>query len=320
LTRLPKVRFRKYWQLDGTQKILVQQVGDGSIIKRFDKTNVPQMRTDVVCPHFLELKWAYGCPFDCAWCYLKGTLRLLNTKTKPVIKDYNKIRTHLESLFRNNGQSSEVLNTGELADSLMTENTQKPFSNFIISLFEEQNRHKVLLVTKSANVANLLRRGKHTQVIASFSLNAPSVARTWERAPPVEKRIDAGEILSKAGYEIRVRVDPIVPIRKWKKEYFGLVDLVLSRFLPERITLGSLRGLQSTINNTKDESWIRFLEENSNWGKKVTFEKRYLMYSTLIEYLRTKYDYTRVGLCKETVEMWNRLDMDYTNILCNCTL
>jgi len=38
---------------------LVKQVADGSIIKRFDKTPYPVKPTDVVCPHFLELKWAY---------------------------------------------------------------------------------------------------------------------------------------------------------------------------------------------------------------------------------------------------------------------
>ena len=77
----------EYELLEGGKKRLVQQVADGSIIKRFDKTPVPTKPTDVVCPHFLELKWAYGCQFNCAWCYLKGTFRFLETKTKPVFKD-----------------------------------------------------------------------------------------------------------------------------------------------------------------------------------------------------------------------------------------
>jgi len=47
----------EYELLDGTKERLVQQVADGSIIKRFDKTPLPIKPTDVVCPHFLELKW-----------------------------------------------------------------------------------------------------------------------------------------------------------------------------------------------------------------------------------------------------------------------
>jgi len=319
-TRLPRVRFNRYRQLDGTQKILVQQVGDGSIIKRFDKTPIPRKKTNVVCPHFLELKWAYGCPFDCAWCFLKGTLRLINTKTRPVVKDYCKIQRHLESLFRNDGQSREVLNTGELADSLMAESTHRPFSKFIVSLFEEQERHKVLFVTKSTAIKNLIEIRNQTQVIVSFSLNAPSVARRWEKAPSVEKRIEAAKILSDLGYEVRVRIDPVVPIENWQKEYFGLIDLIFDRFAPERITLGSLRGLQSTINNAKDKSWVMFLTEHSNWGKKIASDARYAAYNTIIKYLKSKYNYTRVALCKETIEIWDKLGMDYKKIRCNCLI
>jgi len=40
--------------------------------------------------------------------------------------------------------SKEVLNTGEIADSLMNETGDKSFSKFIIPLFEKQDRHKVL--------------------------------------------------------------------------------------------------------------------------------------------------------------------------------
>jgi spore photoproduct lyase len=317
-TQLLSVKFNKYKQLDGTQRLLVQQVGDGSIIKRFDKTPIPMKKTDVVCPHFLELKWAYGCPFDCAWCFLKGTLRLLETKTKPTIKEYCKIQRHLESFFRNNGQSSEVLNSGELADSLMAENTHRPFSNFIVPLFEEQEQHKILFLTKSTNIKNLAALRNHSQAIVSFSLNAPSVSSKWEKAPPIKKRIDAAGILSSLNYEVRIRIDPIVPIRNWQKAYLGLIDAIFKKIIPERITLGSLRGLQSTINNAKDKSWTMYLTETSNWGKKIGFDLRFLVYNTIIQYLKSEYNYTKIALCKETVEMWNELGMDYKEIQCNC--
>ncbi|MBT0160745.1 hypothetical protein G4O51_12265 [Candidatus Bathyarchaeota archaeon A05DMB-2] len=316
--RLPEVKFHSYTLLDGSEQVLVQKVGDGSIIKRFDKTPIPQKLTDVVCPHFLELKWAYGCPYDCAWCFLKGTLRLLSTGTKPIVKDYCKIQKHLESFFENDGHSRELLNTGELADSLMTESTNKPFSRFVIPLFEEQEQHKVLFLTKSTIIKNLLKMKNHSQVIVSFSLNAPSVARKWERAPSVEKRLEAAKLLNEAGYETRIRIDPIVPVENWQKQYLSIIDSIFRKFVPERITLGSLRGLQSTINNARDKSWTIFMTETSNWGKKIAFNTRFLIYKTVLEYLRSKYNYSRVALCKETIEMWTKLGMDYKSIQCNC--
>lgn len=311
------VKTKRYKMLDGTTNVLVQQVGDGSIIKRFEKTPNPTKDTDVICPHFLELKWGYGCPFNCAWCYLKGTLRLLPTKTKPIIKDFERIKTHLQIFFKYNG-GKEILNTGELADSLMFENNNTPFSKFIIPLFETQSKHKILFLTKSTKIENLLNIEKHSQTIVSFSINAEPVSMRWEKAPYPNDRIESAKKLSEAGYEIRIRIDPIVPITDWKTHYCYLIDLLFKEFIPERITLGTLRGLQSTINEAIDKSWTVYLSESSNWGKKINTNLRLSIYSTLLSYLRDTYDYTNVGLCKETKKLWEMLSLDYTKIKCNC--
>jgi len=313
----PKVKYKNYRLLNGKILKLVDQVNDGSIITRFDKTPQPKNSTDVVCPHFLELKWAYGCPFDCSWCYLKGTFRFRPNGKEPVIKDYGKIGLHTKA-FLEEVKTPEILNTGEIADSLMNETSDGPFSEFIIPFFETQKLHKVLFLTKSPNVKNLLEIEPHNQAIISFSLNAIPVAKKWEKAPPILKRIEAAKKVYEAGYEVRVRIDPMVPITNWKESYFQLVDLIFKDLVPERITLGSLRGLQSTINGCSDKSWVKYLRETSNWGKKIDFQTRFTMYSEVIGYLKSKYNYEKVALCKETIEMWNSLKMNYKQIRCNC--
>jgi spore photoproduct lyase len=314
----PKIHYKGYTKLTGDRVTLVDKVNDGSIIIRFDRTPLPSKSTDIVCPHFLELKWAYGCPFDCAWCYLKGTFRFHPTKTKPVIKDYAKIELHTKR-FLEDVETPEILNTGEIADSLMGEGLSTPFSKFIITMFEKQSKHKVLFVTKSDNIKHLLEINPHNQVVMSFSLNADEVAERWEGAPSVDRRIESGRKLTEAGYEVRVRIDPMVPVPDWKKHYVELVEQIFTNFTPSRITLGSLRGLQTTINGSTDKSWLEYLKENSNWGKKVDFKTRRDMYATLIHFLKENYNYSDIALCKETVAMWGSLGMDYKKIRCNCT-
>ncbi len=314
----PKVHSSLYTSLSGVKEILVSRVNDGSIISRFDKTPLPASANDVVCPHFLELKWAYGCSFDCAWCYLKGTFRFRPEGKKPAFKDFEKIALHTRA-FLEEATRPEILDTGEIADSLMGEGLPQPFSKFIIPIFETQSRHKVLFVTKSKNIRHLLETDPHSQVIVSFSLNGVEVANTWEKgAPPVCDRIEAGRKLSQAGFEVRVRIDPIVPIEDWQTQYLALIDQLFANFVPSRITLGSLRGLQSTINQSKDRTWLQYLSETSNWGKKVGFTTRYQIYAMLIRYLKDHHNYTDIALCKETVSMWRALGLDYTRIRCNC--
>lgn len=298
----------------------IDKVKDGSIIKLFDRTPDPKNPTDVVCPHFYELKWANGCNFNCAWCYLNGTYRFLSRGKNPHLKDIDTILDHLDYFFKNVNNRKFLLNSGELSDSLLFENDEAPLTKKIIPKFMEQDRHKLLILTKSNQVDNLLNINAQNHVIVSFSLNSFKVAERWEKAPKVIDRIRAAKRLHDAGYVVRIRIDPMVPIQGWKREYLGLVDDIFSDFIPERITMGSLRGLQSTINNSKDTSWVKYLTETSNWGKKVDTGHRLAMYSTIINHLKNKYDYNNVAFCKETIDIWEKLNMDFKKIKCNCML
>ncbi len=315
-----KIEKERYRNLKGEFEERVSRVGDGSIICRFAKTPPPKKSTDVVCPHFLELKWANGCYYSCAWCYLQGTYRFHpEWKRKPNIKDYAKIKLHLEAVLHD-GTEPEILNAGELSDSLITEHTGQAFSSLLGEIFSANHtQHKVLFLTKSNRVDNILDQSLQNYLIMSFTLNADKVARAWEKgAPSVDKRIEAAKRVSDAGYVTRIRIDPMVPIRNWERHYANLIDDVFTNFIPERITIGSLRGLQSTINQARDKSWVAYMTERSNWGKKIALELRYQMYSTVIDYLRDEYDFEKIALCKETKEMWERLEMDYSEIKCNC--
>jgi spore photoproduct lyase len=315
-----RIVYSNYRLLDGTNRSLVRQVADGSIIKRFDKTPLPKKDQDVVCPHFLELKWAYGCPYDCAWCYLKGTLRFSPKGPRPTVKDLDKVRTHTIAFFESTSEP-ELLNTGEIADSLMYEGGRHSFVNLILPLFEAQEKHKILFLTKSDRVENLLATPSHRQAIVSFSVNAQPVSDRWElRAPRVTSRIKAATELFRQGYEVRIRIDPLVPVEGWREAYARLLDEIFADFRPARITLGSLRGLQSTINNCPDRSWVAYLSDVSSWGRRVDFGRRSEMFAFLVECLRERYDYHAIALCKETLGIWNALGMDFRRIQCNCIL
>lgn len=314
------LRLKKAKDLLGRDRILIDQVGDGSIIKIFDKTAFPKNPSDVVCPHFLELKWANGCYYDCSWCYLNGTFRFLERGKNPHLKDKKKIIESIESLLMV-WDRPVMLNSGELADSLVFEGHEFSLSKDIIPLFKKQSTHKLLIVTKSSNVKGILDSDSQDIVVTSFSLNAYPVSERWENnAPHPKDRIKAAQKLFNAGYPVRIRIDPMVPIENWADVYLELVDDIFLSFHPERITLGSLRGLQSTINNCNDKTWVQYLtnSKGSNWGKKIEDKLRLEMYNTLIEYLESRYSYYNIALCKETISTWDGIQKDYKLIKCNC--
>lgn len=310
---------------DGKFKTSVIKVSDGSIIERFMHTKFPPEHIDdIVCPHFLELKWAYGCPFNCSYCYLQGTLRLLPTQKRPMVKKNEKVKRHLISLLEAPLDSPEILNSGELCDSLMYEGTELSITKNIIPFFGHASNkigHRILLVTKSDKIEKLLEIQSIKHVIVSFSLNTKSVYINWEKgAAEPFSRIKAAKTLCEAGFEVRLRVDPIIPFPhgSWKKEYCQLIDEIFKHLQPARITMGSLRGLPTTIRKARDKTWIKFLKDSSKWGYRPNYKLRYEAYRTLLNYLFYEYDYREVALCKEPMQMWQDLEMNWKECRCNC--
>jgi len=204
----------------------------------------------------------------------------------------------------------------------MAERSPFPFTRFAVPLFEAQDRHRLLLLTKASWVEHLVGMGPHRQTIVSFSLNAEPVAQRWEKAPPVRDRIEAAALVARVGYEVRIRVDPIVPYPEddWLSDYLRLLDEVFAHLIPSRITLGSLRGLQSTINAASDRSWVEYLTEQSPWGRRMPEDKRLGAFSGVKEYLESRYGYTHVALCKEPIKVWEALGLDWRNCRCNCVV
>jgi|GEM_PF-932198 len=314
---------------------------DGNIthnrIRYFTKT--PE---DIVCPHFWEFVWATGCAFRpvCSWCYLQGTFR---GNMQPRFFDKEELEKQVEVWFEGietlshqlNKKSviPQILDTGELADSFMGEEYWKekygiPFSQWIMGLIQQQGKHKVLFLTKSDKVEHLLDLNPK-QTIVSFSLNAEPVAKKWEegasKVAPIVNRIEKAGQLQKVGYEVRIRIDPMVPILNWEEEYKHLVDDIFLKLVPERITIGSLRGLESTIRLCHDRSWVKYLaKDETGWGRKIADRQRFEMYSTMIDYITNNYNYNKIAFCKETEDMWIKLGLNpgtypqWSNCNCNC--
>ena len=283
---------------------------------------IPFLKTpfDIVCPHFWELRWAFGCPFDCAYCYLQGTGRgNKKSRYRPITKVIRAINRAFKHKYFQNHPS--IFNSGELSDSLMNPTSMKQ----IADLFETQDKHKLLLLTKSHRVGWLVDEPRK-QTIASFTLNTNEVWRKWEKGTSSpQQRIKAAKELMESDYEVRIRIDPIFPIEGWERHYEDLIYCMFSEFHldPDRITLGTPRGLRKTLIFAKDRSWERVAftdkPEYTGWGKKAPTSLRREIYTFFYDKLgNLGFDRSRIALCKETVAMWKELGLERNNCRCNC--
>lgn len=282
------------------------------LVKLFHKT--PE---DIVCGKFWELRWAFGCPLDCNYCYLRGTMR---GRMKPSFVRPELVLQALDEAF-DRIRTPSLFNSGELSDSLMNPSIM----SLIADKFETQDKHKLATLSKfGPKAVGFLVEKPRRQVICSWSINAPEVARRWERAAATpEKRIQAASLVSEAGYDTRVRIDPIFPIENWRIHYARLLRSILGEFEPRRIILGTPRGLWKTIKYAKaaeiDMSWADYFEEDSGWGKKLPFAQRKEIYGWFYDELKSMgYEAQHVSMCKETTAMWNALSLEFTPLTCQC--
>ncbi|HOZ49182.1 MAG TPA: hypothetical protein PLO37_21410 [Candidatus Hydrogenedentes bacterium] len=227
-----------------------------------------------------------------------------------------------------------LLSAGESSDSLALDHVAHLARDLVPlfarqdegMLFPKEKQHKLLFVTKSANVQGLLEVNERANVVVSFSLNAPEVSVRYEHgAPHPYERLKAAVRCQQAGYEVRIRIDPIIPLEGWCEMYEPLLERIESEMDVEglRFTLGTIRhnpGLRECASE-RGREWKVFSQANSREASDLRYRLpvalRREAYGWFLERLPGQ---ATVALCKETEEVWGHLGLDSRNPRCNCAL
>jgi hypothetical protein len=207
---------------------------------------------------------------------------------------------------------SQLLNAGELCDSFVASEYISFMATILRHYNEEYGRgHRLLLLTKSANPSVLLEGDYQDVVVYSLSLNAEQPAREMEiGAPPPGSRMKAALKVREVGYEVRVRIDPI--IAGCETEYRTLIQRVCSRLEPTLITLGCLRATPRTYRFLLGPIRVQ-LTEKTPWGYGYPSQIRLTIYNELVT--AAKNHGVPTALCKEPPEVWRQLNLKGP---CNC--
>jgi DNA repair photolyase len=153
----------------------------------------------------------------------------------------------------------------DCSDSLLCEGATG-HARRLIPLFasEQANPHgcKLILLTKSVNVHYL--HGLPTRnVLLTFSLNPEPIADLWEGkfddgvrvTLSIAARLDASLQGQNMSFEVRWRIDPILPVDRWQDVYTEFFEhAARDGHRPTRITLGTYRETQPSL-RTFVEHW-----------------------------------------------------------------
>ena len=303
--------------------------------REVDTFTMPDDR--ILCPHFDRLKFASnGCYYQCDWCYLKLTYRAVFPFIT-VRVDYDHMIRQIEKRL-STSSAPIIFNSGEMADSLALEHLTGAARTFI-PWFGASGNGYLFMLTKSDNVEGILGLGHNGHTIVAWSMNNEAVSRKFEiGAPPFHRRLDAAERVQRAGYPVRIRLDPIVPFEGWQDAYAQTVQTIFERINPERITLGTLRfeagfyknrhsifssgpELPEILGNMSPMFAPIELEGGKQSVGKYSFpeEERIEIFTYIINEIR-KYSDCRIALCKESAQVWDDSGLEKSRCSCVCQL
>ena len=304
------------------------QPGSGtrsSFIKQF---HCPEPECGVVCFPFWELVAAAGCPYQCAYCFLQGTLSYIFGRYPlrgVLFENWPDMLEEVERWLAHPVPRMMVL--GELQDGLAFDGAYKrlagrSLTEMLIPLFAAQKKHKLLFLTKSVLTRYAAALPPSKQVIFSWSVNAEEAAKRWENgAPSPFRRLESAGIMKDLGWPVRIRLDPLIPFSGWQCGYGEIIERI-NRLSPEMVTIGALRASPNLPRHAKafgrDTSVFKLLTTKDPGGFKYRLPDR--VHLEMLRFAVERLDRSRikVALCKEHRSVWTALGLDFQG--CHCLL
>jgi spore photoproduct lyase len=190
-----------------------------------------------------------------------------------------------------------------------------------------------LIHSKSANVDHLLDLDHKGHTIVLWSLTSETVTRDLEKdSAPTRDIIEAARKCQDAGYPVRFKFKPVVPVVGWRQECADMIRQVFERTRPDMLSMCTmwchLADLKIIIPpDLLDPECLRACEEGAEEMKNLTqrpfpHNTRAEIYSFLLDEIRKWDKDIPVSISTETQEMWRdfgpKLGFGMNRYVCGC--
>ncbi|HOX37783.1 MAG TPA: hypothetical protein PL033_07325 [Candidatus Brocadiia bacterium] len=279
-----------------------------------------------VCQSAFEVHCAYGCCHDCRYCHVGSHINLmLNMGELAGRLEAFMPRIPWQRLYKFDNYTDQICYEPELGAS-----------KTMVEFFAGQRDRYLLLYTRSDNIAHLLDLEHRGHTIINWSLSTGRQAALLEPAAPTpQARIEAMRRCAEAGYRVRVRLSPIVPLAGWEDDITELAATLLSRVSPDLITLDvvgwmTARQMSECMDigsfapdaRKEVETLLETRPDTIRGKHLLSHELRTRIFERTLDAFRGIDPGVRLSICMETPEMWEtmgeRLGMKPGGQVCCC--
>jgi DNA repair photolyase len=167
-----------------------------------------------------------NCLYDCRYCFLQGMFQSANYI---LFVNYEGFQNEIRNICLDSPDETVHFFSGYDCDSLALEPITYFAADFL-PFFEMLPNAWLELRTKSTQVRSLLQRPAFSRGIVAFSFTPEEIAAAIEdKAPVVEKRIEAMQKLQDHGWQLGLRFDPLIYHYDYQRQYQRLFAQIFSR-------------------------------------------------------------------------------------------
>jgi len=198
----------------------------------------------------------------------------------------------------------------------------------MVPFFAQHQQARLIVLTKSANVENLLDLDHRGHTILSWSLNPAGISSVFEHNVPLpEQRLAAMQRCAEAGYPLRALIMPIIPVVDWQTVYTEFLEILLRMVPLQRITLGqicsysgALTLMEGKLSKENPISWQLDRRKSTDGRVRFPFDLRVRVYQYLIDRIRRIQPDVDIGLCLEEHRTFEVLNLQDAVSRCNCVI
>jgi len=279
------------------------------------------------CPNYWHFS-PYGfCPYGCHYCYLAGTPGVRFSPTVKVFLNLPEILADIDRVAARLARPTAFY-LGKLQDGLALD-PLTGYSRTLVPFFAAHPYARMTLLTKSADVTNLLDLDHRDHTILSWSLNPAEVIAAFETGtPPLAARLTAMKQCAVAGYPVRAVLMPIIPVPGWAEIYAAFLETLLAEVPLARLTLGgicSYRAAQSLMEQRLGRAnavSAAFDPKGPSPDGRLRYPPplRADLYGQMVGALRRRAPDLEIGLCLEERSVFDSLGLTAAVGRCNCVL
>ena len=163
-----------------------------------------------------------NCIYDCRYCFLQGMYRSANYV---LFVNYEDFQNEINNIVEQNPDEKEItFFSGYDCDSLALESVTR-FVREFLPFFQKHKKAVLELRTKSINVDELLNHEVIPNCVVAYSFTPENISQKLEHGvPPVAKRIQIMKKLAEKGWQVGIRLDPLIYHEGYQKNYSELIQ------------------------------------------------------------------------------------------------